>query len=286
MNSTKQQGTCGDASVRLNRYLSMCGLGSRRKCDELIAAGHIFRNGERVTELGVQVIPGTDRIEYMGRILREMKAHEYFAYYKPREVMVTANDPQGRTTIYDALKKRVAEVNHLRYAGRLDYQSEGLILLTNDGELIHALTHPRFHIKKVYHVKVERLLDDNETRRLIDGVESEEQLLRAASVKQLSLTEEHRRQYWYEIELFEGKNRQLRRMFEGLNILVGRIRRVRFGSVQLAGLQPGEIRPLTERELGALRNTGYKIPHVVKKSSSASGRNHGKTPDAGGRSRH
>lgn len=247
-------------TIRLNRYLAMCGLGSRRKCDELIAAGHIYCNGARVTELGTQVHPGVDRIEHMGNEIKQMRAREYYAYYKSRGVMVTAQDPEGRTTIYDALKESWHAAEYLRYAGRLDYQSEGLLLLTNDGDLIHALTHPRFHIKKIYHVKAERLLTADEIKRLSDGVESEDQLLSAASVVQLSVPDADRKQYWYEITLFEGKNRQIRRMFEALSVLVGRIRRVQFGSVALGTLQPGELRPLTSREIGSLQNTGYKVP--------------------------
>ncbi len=172
--------------------------------------------------------------------------------------MVTASDPEGRTTVYDALSANGRDVRHLRHVGRLDYQSEGLLLLTNDGELIHALTHPRFHIKKVYHVKVERRLAAEEITMLLDGVVSEGQRLHAGSVRQLSVPEADRKQYWYELELFEGKNRQLRRMFEALSILVGRIRRVQFGSVKLGNLLPGEVRPLTEKEIAALRNTGYR----------------------------
>jgi 23S rRNA pseudouridine2605 synthase len=252
------------AAVRLNRFLAQCGLGSRRACDDIITAGHIYCNGKRVEAPGLQVHPDTDCIEYMGKIVRQLHALEYFAYYKPREVMVTANDPEGRVTIYDALRDNGRNIDHLRYTGRLDYQSEGLLLLTNDGDIIHALTHPRFHIKKVYYVKVERCLADTEIAALLDGVESEGQRLKAGSVKQLSLPDADRKQFWYEIELFEGKNRQIRRMFETISVLVGRIRRVRFGSVVLGNLTPGELRPLTEKEIASLKNTGFKIPRKKK----------------------
>jgi 23S rRNA pseudouridine2605 synthase len=244
--------------IRLNKFLAQCGIGSRRKCDEFIAAGHVYRNGKRVTELGLRIDPDQDRIEYRGKEVKRIQLLEYFAYYKPREVLVTAEDPQGRPTLYTALRKSWKDVRHLRYVGRLDYQSEGLLLLTSDGALIHALTHPRFHVKKVYHVKVERRLTENERARLCTGVTSEETLLKAGSVHELSLPEKGRKQYWYEIVLFEGKNRQIRRMFEVLNVLVGRIRRVQFGSVKMGPLQPGEVRPLTPREIGGLRNTGYR----------------------------
>jgi 23S rRNA pseudouridine2605 synthase len=130
--------------------------------------------------------------------------------------------------------------------------------LTNDGDLVHALTHPRFHIKKVYQVKVGRRLTSEEITALQEGVYSNGQLLRAGAVRELSTPESSRKQFWYEIDLFEGKNRQLRRMFETLGVLVGRIRRVQFGSVKLGPLRPAEIRPLSEREISALRNSGFR----------------------------
>ena len=136
--------------------------------------------------------------------------------------------------------------------------SEGLLLLTNDGEVIHALTHPRFHIKKVYHVKVERRLSPEEIVQLLEGILSDGQLLHAGSIDELSESGSGRQQYWYKIELFEGKNRQLRRMFEALSLHVGRIRRVQFGPVRLGSLSPGEFRPLTPKEIAALRNAGYQ----------------------------
>ncbi|MBN1307044.1 MAG: rRNA pseudouridine synthase [Chitinispirillaceae bacterium] len=244
--------------IRLNRFLSQCGLGSRRACDELIAAGHIYRNGRPVDVMGTKIDPASDRIEYRGKQVHLVRPIEYLAYYKPREVVATAHDPEGRTTIYNALAVAGRDVRHLRYAGRLDYQSEGLLLLTNDGDLIHALTHPRFHIKKIYHVKVERRLASEEIAALRGGVMSEGQSLHAGSINELSEVEAGRRQYWYEIVLFEGKNRHLRRMFEALSLRVGRIRRVQFGPVKLGRLSPGAARPLTAREIAALKNSGYK----------------------------
>lgn len=244
--------------MRLNKYLAQCGIGSRRKCDEFIAAGHVFCNGERVVKLGMQIDPENDVVEYRGKKVKQIQTLEYYAYYKPREVMVTASDPQGRPTVYTALAETWKDATYLRYVGRLDYQSEGLLILTNDGTLVHAVTHPRFHVKKVYHVKVGRRLTADERERLREGVLSDGVLLKAGDVKELSVPAKDRKQYWYEVTLYEGKNRQLRRMFEVLNILVGRIRRVQFGSVKTGALKAGELRPLTEREIGGLRNAGYR----------------------------
>ncbi len=248
--------------VRLNKFLAQCGLGSRRKADELIESGKIYVNGNRVTGLGSRIIPGKDKVEYRGKEVKRFHLLEYFAYYKPRNVMVTRMDPQGRETIYDALKNKGFDIEHLNYVGRLDFASEGLLLLTNDGDLIHALTHPRFQIKKVYRVKIDRPLDNQDRQKLIDGIESKGQVLHAREVREISEVTEQRKQFWYELDLYEGKNRQIRRMFEALGILIGRLRRIQFGSVKLGEMKPGEIRPLSEREISSLKNSGYKNTQI------------------------
>jgi len=240
--------------LRINRYLAQCGLGSRRKCDELVESGHIFINGEKVTELGAKV-SSKDKVEYKGKTLRPVKRLEYWAYFKPRQIMVTKDDPEGRPTIYDVLRRDGLDADLLKYVGRLDYLSEGLLLLTNDGDLIHALTHPRFRIKKVYLVRTGRLLENQEISKLIDGIESEGQLLRAAAVNPVDIKDE---QCWYEVTLFEGKNRQIRRMFEGIGHEVRKLRRTAFGSVKLGEMRTGEFRELTPREIGGLKNAGFK----------------------------
>ena len=202
-----------NGQMRINKYLAQCGLGARRKCDELVESGHIFVNGEKVTELGAKVDPDADRVEYKGKLLRPVRKLEYYAYCKPRGVMVTNSDPEGRPTIYEELRRSGLDANLLKYVGRLDYLSEGLLLLTNDGGLIHALTHPRFQIKKVYIIRTERPLSTGEIAKLKEGIESEGQLLRAASVSPVNIKEA---QHWYEIARMEGKNRQIRRMLEGI----------------------------------------------------------------------
>jgi 23S rRNA pseudouridine2605 synthase len=244
--------------VRLNKFLAQCGLGSRRKADEMIQSGKIYVNGNRVTELGSRIDPCKDKVEYRGKEIKRFHMLEYFAYYKPRNVMVTRMDPQGRETIYDALRNKGFDIGHLNYVGRLDFGSEGLLLLTNDGELIHSLTHPRFKIKKVYRVKIDRPLSDKDRQMLIEGIESNGQILHAREVREISDVTELRKQFWYELDLYEGKNRQIRRMFEALGILIGRLRRIQFGSVKLGEMKPGEIRPLSEKEIGSLKNSGYK----------------------------
>jgi len=197
------------------------------------------------------VAPG-DRVEYKGQTLEPVRKLEYFAYYKPAGVMVTRNDPEGRPTIYDDLRERGFEAGHLNYTGRLDCNSEGLLLLTNDGSLIHALTHPRYKIKKIYKVLLDRALEEADIAQMIRGIESEEQLLHAGEVRKLADTV-----FGYEIDLYEGKNRQIRRMFDSLGYKIMKLIRVHFASVKLGELPPGAIRPLTEREVAALKRAGF-----------------------------
>jgi 23S rRNA pseudouridine2605 synthase len=240
--------------MRLNRYLALCGLGARRKCDELISAGHIFVNGTKVAALGSKVLPG-DTVEYRGRTVKPLQRLEYIAYHKPVAVMVTRNDPEGRMTVYEKLRKTGFNADHLNYVGRLDYFSEGLLLLTNDGALIHALTHPRYHIKKTYRVQLERPLREADTRALVEGIESEGQMLHAGEVRPSS---GGRDEYWHEIDLYEGKNRQLRRMLGALHYRIIRLVRTRFACVKIGDLAPGARRPLTLREIAALKAAGFR----------------------------
>jgi 23S rRNA pseudouridine2605 synthase len=240
--------------MRLNRYLAHCGLGARRKCDEIISAGHIFKNGEKVTELGTKVKPG-DTVEYRGKTVKPIQELEYWAYHKPVAVMVTKNDPEGRMTVYEKLRKTGFIADHLNYVGRLDYFSEGLLLMTNDGALIHALTHPRYHIKKTSRVQLERPMREADAKRLFDGIESEGQVLHAGDVRMATgANEEH----WYEVDLYEGKNRQLRRMFGALHFRIIRLLRTRFACVKISDLASGAKRALTPREIAGLKAAGFK----------------------------
>jgi 23S rRNA pseudouridine2605 synthase len=242
-----------DGRMRLNRYLAQCGLGSRRACDALIAGGKVYVNGARVTELGSRIAPGIDKVEFKRRELAAVREHEYAAYHKPPGVTVTAEDPHAETTIYDALAATGRDCGHLRYAGRLDKDSEGLLLLTNDGGMIHALTHPRFAVKKVYQALLDAPISREQADQLIRGVTSEEQLLRAGDVRRVA----DANGCWYEIDLYEGKKRQIRRMVEALGRRVVRLVRTRFGPVRLGDLQPGGLRQLTEREKAGLFAMGY-----------------------------
>lgn len=247
--------------IRLNRYLAQCGLGARRKCDEIIKSGHVFVNGRKVTELGTKVAPA-DFVEYHGNKVTPLRKLEYWVYHKPPGVMVTRHDPEGRATVYTALSAKGFDAGHLNHVGRLDYVSEGLLLLTNDGSLIHSVTHPRYQIKKVYKVQINRPLMPFDAEKLLNGVTSEGQVLRAGAVKKTSVPAAGN---WYEVDLYEGKNRQLRRMFEAIHYQVVRLLRTRFASVRLDDLDAGAIRPCTPREIAGLKNTGFNNGFTGKK---------------------
>ncbi len=241
------------SEIRLNRYLAKCGLGSRRETDRLIASGKIGLNGKKVTELGIRINPDKVKVTYRGKPAKEIKMFEYIAYHKSRGIVVTSKDPQCRETIYDAMKSIGFNGDHLNYIGRLDRNSEGLILLTNDGDLIYALTHPRFHIKKVYHVRINKELREDDYKKIIlSGVISKGERLRAGAVRNIS-PKLSPKEFRYEIDLYEGKNRQIRRIFESLGYKIVRLKRTEFGGVRLYNLKRGKYRVLKDSEVCTLR---------------------------------
>ncbi len=243
--------------VRLNKYLAQCGCGSRRSCDQFILKGKVWVNGDKVTQLGTKIDPDKDTVTLSGRPVGLPDALEYVMYHKSRGSVVTAHDPQGRETIYSSMRKAGYNYDHLRYVGRLDRNSEGLLLLTNDGSLIHALTHPRFHVKKVYRVRINKPLEESHSTRMIEnGVSSQGQILRAGAVRAICRAELPN-QFWYEVDLYEGKNRQIRRMFETLDYTVLRLKRIQFGVIKLRDLPRGHLRDLSQREVKGLLNLGY-----------------------------
>ena len=246
-------------SIRLNRYLAQCGLGSRRSVEQLIVSGHVLVNGQKVTTLGTSIDPATDQVAYQGKTIKVIRSHEYFAYHKPAGTIVTKSDPEGRETVFDAIEKDChLDVRHCNHVGRLDVNSEGLLLLTNDGNLLHALTHPRFQIKKVYLVKIDRAMSAEHIAIMKNpGVESEGQMLRAGEVSLVRNAPDSG--FWYEMVLYEGKNRQIRRMLDSFGYTIHRLVRSQFGGVKLADLKPCALRHLTPREVASLAATGYPV---------------------------
>ena len=245
-----------DNLIRLNRYCAQCGLGSRRYCDSLIESGKIAVNGAIIGQLGVKIDPVRDKVEYRGVAVQPASLAIHLAYHKPRGIIVTKSDPQGRETVFESLEKEGYDTTPLRYIGRLDFNSEGLLLLTSDGSLVHALTHPRYHIKKVYEVCVDKKVLVADGRKMVeDGVLSEGEILHAGKVTAMNLKTEDG--HWYCVDLYEGKKRQIRRIFEGLGYAVRRLKRIQFASVKIGELVPGKARSLTDREVAALMAAGY-----------------------------
>lgn len=251
-----------NSSVRLNKYMASCGLGSRRECDALIASGEVMVNG-KPAEMGQRVDPETVEVTYKGNPLEAAPGKEYYMYHKPRGVIVSVRDPHNPFTIYDDLREKGFDASHLKYVGRLDKESEGVLILTNDGDLCHAITHPKFHIKKTYEVSVEKKLKDEWIEQMVEeGVESEGQILHAGSVYYRGLVEGL---HCYKVELYEGKNRQIRRLFGAFGHTVVRLIRTQFANVKLDDVEYGQWVELTERHVEGLLSKGYDVPSKRKR---------------------
>ncbi|MBP6784683.1 MAG: rRNA pseudouridine synthase [Verrucomicrobiales bacterium] len=231
--------TPADKGVRLNRFLASCGIASRRGCDELIAEGRVEINGEVIVNLSSRVLP-EDHVKFDGKLLREQSPLT-LVLNKPRKYICTKNDPEGRETIYELLPKKFSKLN---YVGRLDYQSEGLILMTSSGDLTERLTHPRFHVEKEYAVHLDRPFDPELTHRLLEGIHLTEGLAKAESVHFDSRRRLH-------MVLTQGYNRQIRRMFSKLGCKVERLERVRIGQLTMPALSTGDYHILNHREMEA-----------------------------------
>jgi 23S rRNA pseudouridine2605 synthase len=233
--------------VRLQKLIAGTGLASRRKAEALIAAGRVMVNGKTVTELGTKVDPGRDHVKVDGKHLSAAQPFVYLMLNKPKNVVSTLDDPGGRTTVKDYLRGVSVRVFPV---GRLDFDSEGLMLLTNHGELAQAMLHPRYHVPKTYLIKVKGVLTDDEIRSLEQGVRLEDGMTGAAQVRKIRKVEANS---WLEITIREGRKHQVKRMLEAVGHPVIKLLRIRMGSLTLGDLQPGEFRFLTDREANALR---------------------------------
>jgi 23S rRNA pseudouridine2605 synthase len=231
--------------VRLNRFLAAAGLGSRRRCDELIAEGRVTINGQRCTDFSAQPTP-RDHVKVDGRLVHAEPTMT-IVLNKPAGCVSTRSDPHARDTIFDLLPPKFPRLFNI---GRLDTQSEGLLLLTNDGELAQRLTHPRYEIEKEYEVTLDRQWDPALTAKLRRGIFLDDQLARITRLH--TLAPQHLR-----VVLRQGINRQIRRMFEATGYKVKRLMRVRIGKLRLGDLPRGHWRPLTKRELESLRQARY-----------------------------
>ena len=232
-------------SIRLNKLLAERGLGARRKCDELISSGVVRVNGEVVTELGTRVEPERDRVEVRGRPLPQAQRPIVYMLHKPVGVISTLSDPEGRRTLQEFMPPGA----RLFPVGRLDADTTGLILLTNDGDLAHRLTHPSFEVPRVYRVQVSRApVREPALRALRDGVQLEDGRTAPAKVRRLA----HDR---LELTIHEGRKRQVRRMCEAVGHPVVRLSRVAFGPLGLGDLELGGHRRLSRAEVERLKRS-------------------------------
>src|SRR3990172_10983947 len=234
---------------RLQKILARAGLASRREAERWIAEGRVTVNGAIVRRLGSQADPARDSIKVDGKRIRPPTSPRYFAFHKPPGIVTTLNDPQRRPDLTRFLA-HMGDKQRLFPVGRLDYNSSGLLLLTDDGELALRLSHPRFGVKKLYRVKLSACPTEEQLARLRKGIRLEDGLTAPAQVRVL---EKLRKNAWVEIELHEGRNRQVRRMFEALGYFVEKLIRVRVGNVALGHLPIGEMRPLSQFEVKSLK---------------------------------
>ncbi len=233
--------------VRLNKFLSQAGVCSRRKADELIRAGRVKIDGKLVTEVGVKVDPESQIVEVDGKRI-EPSLPVYYLFYKPAGYLTSLSDPHGRKTIAEFLKGMPERVFPV---GRLDAATEGLLLLTNDGELANRLLHPRYGLKRVYHATVKGHPSPEKINRLLkEGVIVEGRRIFPKSIK---LLKKNARGSTYEVIVGEGRKREVRKLFAAIGHPVIRLKRVAFGPLTLKGLRPGEIRPLSPKEISLLK---------------------------------
>src|SRR5437879_296214 len=255
---------------RLQKIIAAAGIASRRKAEELITAGAVSVNGQIVTELGTKADAEKDHIRVNGKLLKGPQRHTYLMMNKPKGYVTTVSDPEGRPTVMDLVRGAGIRVYPV---GRLDYASEGLLLLTNDGELAHKLTHASSHVPKTYVVKVSGVPTEEKIEELRGGVmirEDNRKPVRTAPAK-ISMIKQADNP-WYEITLIEGRNRQIRKMFEAVGHHAEKIRRVRYGPLHL-DVEPGKLRPLDAREVEELRAAAEgrrpKSAHAAKKKSNS-----------------
>lgn len=232
--------------MRLNKFLAASGVAARRKADQLIAGGRVLINGKPPAGPGVQVDPRTDRVEVDGRAVKGPEPQAYIIVNKPLGHITSARDPRGRPTVLDLIPRTGPRVFPV---GRLDADSDGLLFLMNDGRLAFRLTHPRYEVPKTYLARLDRPVNDDELAPLRRGIVLEDGPTAPAEVN--LLTGRDRGQV--EITIHEGRNRQVRRMFEAIGCRVDALRRIRFGPVSLGSLKPGEWRMMTQVEIIGLR---------------------------------
>ena len=238
-----------EGSIRLNRYIANAGICSRREADKLIAAGVVKVNGKIVTELGTKVFP-TDRIQYDNQTLSREKLR-YVLLNKPKGFITTMDDPGERKTVMNLVAKACRE--RIYPVGRLDRNTTGLLLFTNDGQITKKLTHPRFGIKKIYHVGLDHNLVAQDMKTILDGIELEDGVVKADAIEYVGEGNDKKE---IGIELHTGQNRVVRRIFEKLGYRVTKLDRVYYAGLTKKNLPRGEWRFLEEKEINLLKMIG------------------------------
>jgi pseudouridine synthase len=231
---------------RLQKVISRAGISSRREAERLISEGRVAVNGSVVTKLGTKVDPTRDRIRIDGKVITSYPEKLYMLLYKPVGYVSTLGDPQGRPVVIDLLPHFTTRVFMV---GRLDYDAEGLMLLTNDGELAHRLQHPRYHIRRTYEVKVKGVPTDDSLSLLRKGIPLDEGITQPAKV---TFLERAMKNSWLKMTIYEGRNRQVKRMCAAIGYPVVKLTRITFGPLGLGNLSKGESRTLTKEEVKKL----------------------------------
>src|SRR6202050_677519 len=234
------------AEERLQKLLAHAGIASRRRSEQLILEGRVTVNGAVITELGTKADPERDHIKVDGKRVGAPEHLVYLAMNKPKNVLTTVSDPEGRPTVMDLLRGVKARVYPV---GRLDYSSEGLLLLTNDGEFAKRITSAANHVTKTYLVKTNGQLSADQEEKFREGVPLSGKKTAPAGLKLIRRAENP----WYEVRLIEGRQNQIRLMFKNFGRLVEKLRRVRIGFLELGSLRPGEFRHLKPQEVAHFR---------------------------------
>ncbi len=235
---------------RIQKILSKAGIASRRKAEQLILEGRVFVNG-KVATLGMKADMEKDYIKVDGKLVLKPEPKTYIALNKPKGFLTTLEDPEGRPTIRELLRG-------IRYrvypVGRLDFYSEGLLILTNDGELAYRLIHPSYKVPKTYLVKVKGIIDEKDLNKLRQGIMLEDGMTAPAQIKRIRMPKTEKNS-WLEITIHEGKKRQIRRMFERVRHPVLKLKRVRIDGIKLGNLPPGQWRYLDKEEIQKLKKS-------------------------------
>ena len=232
--------------MRINKFMAECGVASRRACDEMILEGRVKVNGKKIDTPGLEINEFNDAVTLDGRRITLVSKKYYIMLHKPKGYVTTVKDDKGRKTVMELIKIR----SRLYPVGRLDYDTEGLFLLTNDGQLAYALTHPSHEVPKTYIAKIKGKISDTEVRQLRKGVEIDGKMTLPAVVKIIETDDEFSR---VEVTIKEGRNHQIKKMFEVVGKEVVFLKRTAIGPLKLGGLGRGEYKNLTSKEIEILK---------------------------------